>query len=158
MIKNDEVWSDIGPRIRKIRQLLNLKKEPFADAMGLSLLQLVQLEEGRHHTDINFFYWLVFMFDVNPDYVLMGRGPVFIRGASVMEDNRLDVHGINTLEDVVWFSKRSKLFLNNILAFAGRFYKENKDLLNNAVEQEWNNRRSQDTRPLAIWDSNQDKS
>lgn len=131
-----EVQEAFGKRIKRIRKELRLLQKEFAGQVGISHTYLSEIELGRGNPGVTFFYKVCTCFNLNPDYLVMGREPVFLanRNDEAAQEPEY-INEISNIEDLVWFLKRLPMFRNSILGYAARFHIENEDLIKKALKK-----------------------
>jgi transcriptional regulator with XRE-family HTH domain len=131
---------EYGERIKKIRRELAVSQKDFAAKLNIAASFLSEIESGKTKPGYNFLVKLAAEFDVNPTWILLGTGPMFIKEApSIGEDD----YGIHTesIKELLWYFKRSPLVRLSVTAFASKFLLDNeaiikKDIKKNKPEEE----------------------
>ena len=75
---NAEEIIKFGNRVKEIRNLLGMKQGEFANGMGISNSFLSEVEKGSTKVGHQFFYNMIKVYRVNPEYLLFGTGAVFV--------------------------------------------------------------------------------
>jgi transcriptional regulator with XRE-family HTH domain len=74
--KNRDV-SGIGPRVKEIRLALKMKQAEFSSVIDISIPTLSSIETSKGNLTLDQYVKIVKEFDVNPDYLLFGKSPMF---------------------------------------------------------------------------------
>lgn len=69
---------DLCLRIKEVRKALRMSRQKFAEKLSMSMSHLSNIENGRRSVTIDFLYALHQLYDVSADYVLFGRGGMFL--------------------------------------------------------------------------------
>lgn len=62
----------IGKRLRRQRERMNLTREEFAESAGISPQFLAELENGKKGMSIDTLYKICTVFHISADYLLLG--------------------------------------------------------------------------------------
>ncbi len=82
-----ELMLQIGKRLRKQREKLNMIREEFAEKAGISPQFLAEIENGKKGMSSETLYKICENFNLSADYILLGR----------IASDRLSSSGANTL-------------------------------------------------------------
>lgn len=105
MEPKEQLRIDIGERIRKQREILNLSREQLAGKADLSVPFLCDIENGKKCPSVYMFQKLVEALDVSADWLIFGD-----RDRSAHESiNRLldgmNINELGSMEKVILFIK-----------------------------------------------------
>ncbi|MBD2769737.1 LexA family transcriptional regulator [Hymenobacter sp. BT664] len=75
-----KVGKTINERLAQVRVALGHTPNAFADALGISRGFLDNIEAGRKKLSLELALFLAEKLDVAPDFMLLGRGPIFLTG------------------------------------------------------------------------------
>jgi len=79
------LYTDVGGRIRSIREKLGLTQPVFAKSLGVGHSWLSELENGKYKpSDV----WLVaieYRYNINPQWILTGEGSMYLEFQAVRE-------------------------------------------------------------------------
>lgn len=77
----------LGKRVARIREELNLSQGAFAEILNLNVAYISLLENGKARPGIKFVFNISSKFNVDPNYLLNGEGPMFFMGDASLEDS-----------------------------------------------------------------------
>lgn len=99
---NDYNLFQIGKRIRRHREKLNLTREEFAERACISPQFLAEIENGKKGMSVKTLYNICKSFDLSSDYLLFG-------------ETKNEFLSESTKEKVKYFSQSHLLFTENII-------------------------------------------
>ena len=67
----------ISFRLKSIRSKLGLRQREFGERLGISTANVSDLEKGKYQPRFDVLSRIAVMFNVNPDYLLLGKGKMF---------------------------------------------------------------------------------
>ena len=76
-MSNDDIL-EFGKRVAKVRQELKIKQEDFAPSLNIVVSTLSLIETGKTKPGYSFFKKITDVYNVNPLYLLTGKGEKFI--------------------------------------------------------------------------------
>jgi transcriptional regulator with XRE-family HTH domain len=102
--------AEIGKRIKKIREDMNMTKESFAKLLGISGQHLGIVERGKSHLSIEKLKVLCDITNLSADYILFGKDDNLKSNTkeilSEFTDEQLQT-GCNALKELALFIKNS---------------------------------------------------
>jgi len=135
MDKQQEI-KEIGKRLSEIRNALGFLQKDFAGELGISGAGLSEIEAGNAKPRLEVYFNLLYKFNVNPDYWLLGIGEIFVSeetreaGGSFEEPD--PVFSGESSEFLVAFSesmKSSPIVKYSMMSHFRRFLLENETLI-----------------------------
>lgn len=69
---------DMCLRIKEIRKVLGMDRDKFAESLAISLSHLTNVENGKRAITVDFLNMLYLVYGVSADYVLFGKGEMFL--------------------------------------------------------------------------------
>lgn len=69
---------DLCLRIKEVRKALRMSRQKFAEKLSVSISHLSNIENGKRSVTIDFVYALYQLYNVSADYVLFGKGGMFL--------------------------------------------------------------------------------
>ncbi len=126
----------IPPRIKTAREQLRLSQREMAKQMGISASYFSEIEAGKKPPGGEFFYKLIHLLNINPIYLFLGIGKMFMpQGMKDIEDG-FDFDGdLEDMDSLFWLMKRSKFLENTILGYAGKIIIENEKVIKLGLEK-----------------------
>jgi transcriptional regulator with XRE-family HTH domain len=129
----------LGSRIYKVRKAQNLSQNDFASKLSLSPRMLYKYEKGLVGPGYEFFFRIVNEFGINPDFLLFGKGPMYVSDY-LDEDNVLQQwfgdYTPNEIERSLLEDFRiSQLVRLNISAYYRGFKLKNRELIRQDIEE-----------------------
>lgn len=70
---SDEIKAEIGNRIRDYRVMNRLTQTSFAEAAGISVNFLSEIENGKRGFSTDTLYYICNAFNISADYILFGE-------------------------------------------------------------------------------------
>jgi len=117
---------DFGKRIKKIREVLNISQKDFSAKLDIAQSFLSSIESQNYHPGFGFFVNMYEQFKVNPNYVMLGIGPMFLTGyENPANDSKFGNQG-KALEELIPYLHKSEIVRIAVINFAWRFIDSNK--------------------------------
>jgi transcriptional regulator with XRE-family HTH domain len=136
--KNDDVIREnlkgIGTRIKEVRRTIRVTQKGMADKLGIFDSYLSDIETGKGNPGHAFFFKISSVFKVNLNYLLLGKGEMFSKPEQTPEEETY-IEDIKSIEDIVWYMKKSPLFFHQVIAFASKFHYEHEELIKKNIEK-----------------------
>jgi len=133
-----------GSRLKAIRKRLKLKQVPFSAKLNISVTNLSEIENNKTRPGYDFFYKIVEEFDVNLNYLVLGKGPMFrktgdekVKGSA----GGLDMGGLDYevtdagVENFLFYFFNSSYVRYHFMAELVRVLSENKEIINEEIEK-----------------------
>lgn len=110
----------IGERLRQVRQSLNLSIIKISDMTGFSKSLISDIENGKKKPSSIYLHGLLSMFKVNVNYILTGKGSIFLDERPVLDHDMTEMVDLMHQVDLVKYS---------MLSFFIDFKTRNKDVI-----------------------------
>ncbi|HLP58624.1 MAG TPA: helix-turn-helix transcriptional regulator, partial [Candidatus Deferrimicrobium sp.] len=119
------------------RQQLRLQQKEMAAALQMAASYLSEIEGGKANPGPEFFLKLVYDYNVNPNYLFLGTGEMFLGSESTIKAEEFDLErgNIDSPEKLLWIMDHSSFFRNTILSQASRIYIENENLIKRNMQK-----------------------
>lgn len=72
-----QLFPDLNERIRKLRKVLDLTQQEFADKIGLKQNSIALIESGKRNPSTRTMYAICRAFNVNDNWLTFGEGEIF---------------------------------------------------------------------------------
>jgi transcriptional regulator with XRE-family HTH domain len=126
---------EFGLRVRAVRKSLGLSQQKFAKKIGVSGPFMSEIETGKYKPGYEFFYNMMTLLNVNINYLMLGREPMFNPKEDLGNKPVKALYGpIQNGRELLWYMKRSKLFMHTLMGFATKFIYENKEYLKREID------------------------
>ena len=115
---------EFGKRIKAVRKTLKLTQSQMAKKLKFVGSYLSEIENGKANPNYNFFFSLTNHYRVSMDFLFHGKGEMFLSHEIVPlddQDNDKYIDEVETIEDLIWFFKRSSVFQLEMLNHANQF-------------------------------------
>ena len=123
----DIIYKDIGKRLKEVRKVLKLTQSEITEPAGLSKSYLSELELGKSKSCSMLYQYLADEHNVNVNYILTGRGKMFIR-----EENTIDTetfgHDSDIVKEIFLLMKESNSFKYQVFALFSQLKAESPKL------------------------------
>lgn len=113
----------IGPRLREVRNALNKTIDAMHEISGFSKSLISSAEKGLKKPSTIYLTMLLELFNVNVNYVLSGRGPMFVEGA------KPDTKGSDIYLELLWQMENQDIVKHTMIAQYLIFKANNGELL-----------------------------
>lgn len=125
-----ETLIDFGRRLKEARGRLNINQKQFAEKLGVTGSYVSEIENGKAKPGFDFFIKLSRTFDINPTWLLLGKGERFLKKDPDYDPlEREPATYEERLKEFYFFFEHSELFRLNALSTSVRFLIENRDWL-----------------------------
>ncbi len=133
MVKDKQLEeTGIGKRLKEVRKALKLTQSEITVPAGLSKSYLSELELGKSKSCSMLYQYLADEHNVNVNYILTGRGKMFIR-----EENTIDTetfgHDSDIVKEIFLLMKESNSFKYQVFALFSQLKAESPNLRPNGV-------------------------
>ena len=130
MSSDSQVLKAMGERIQSIRKRLELKQKEFAAELCISGPSLSEAEAGNVKPTIEIYYYLTKKFNVNQDYLFMGKGSMFLEEKNMESPLTGAAEDANHfLEAFLMYFKKSKLVRTAMVGHFSTFLLENEQVI-----------------------------
>lgn len=133
---NEPDFPAICQRFKTIREALRLNQKQMAKEMGVSPASISEIEQGNNKPRHDIIYNLTAKYSINIDYLLHGKGEMFIRG--VVERSIIpEVYGEHTefLKEFLRCFKESTLIRYAMIAYIQRYLLENETIIERDIQR-----------------------
>ena len=138
MTKKEDLIKAFGKRVKEVRLHLRYKQKDFARSLGMAGSYLSEIEGGKSSPGFYFFYKLTANYNINPIYLLHGKGERFLN-----EDDQI-LEKLKPLEkdygdsnrkvhELLWYVERSYLFKYAVLEFFTRYMMKHREELEEEI-------------------------
>ncbi|MCU0287767.1 MAG: helix-turn-helix transcriptional regulator [Acidobacteria bacterium] len=136
MRKHETSATDIGLRLKNVRQKLGIQQKDVAAAMKVAPSYLSEIENGKGNPGPEFFVRLASLYNINLNYLFMGIGDMLIDAQGSEKKPGIDMDGfIETVDDVTWMMEKSVYVRNEILSFVNKILFEERDLIKDNIKR-----------------------
>jgi len=129
-VKKTEPANTFGSRVRAIRKSLKMNQEDFAPGLKMSSQHLSDIELDKSKPCHDFFYNIVKNYQVNPHYLLFGKGEMF---GGVKEEIVPDFKKIKTgdmhVDEFLYYFFNSPLVHNYLMYQFRTLFSEKKTVI-----------------------------
>ncbi|HLP58834.1 MAG TPA: helix-turn-helix transcriptional regulator [Candidatus Deferrimicrobium sp.] len=138
--ENENNAIEVGRRLKDLRRVLDISQKDFAARIDITGSLLSEIEAGKVKPGYNFLIAIARVFKVNPTWVLLEDGEMFLKKGShadadlIMNDNEF---GDQTLQvkEMLWYLKHSPLVQSTVLSFVSKFLYENEQSIRKDIEK-----------------------
>ena len=127
----------VGQRIKEIRRELRISQKEFAEKIEISGSFLSEVEANKSKPGYEFLNNVILKFDVNPLYLMTGKGNMFLRrddGGLTAPDDDYGEFG-HIVKEMLLYFKMSPQVKMAVLEFFQRYVHENKDLIETEIKK-----------------------
>ncbi|MDQ1349943.1 MAG: hypothetical protein QG657_244 [Acidobacteriota bacterium] len=137
MAEIQDYLTEYGKRLRDVRRILDISQKDFAGQLNVSPSFLSEIESGKTKPGYNFLLKLAAVFDVNPAWLLLGKGAMFFKTDEQASSIANDEFGDHTesIKELLWYFKHSPLVKLSVMAFASKFLLDNEDIIKRDIER-----------------------
>ena len=136
MRKNDASAMSIGFRLKDVRQKLNVQQKEMAAAMKVAPSYLSEIENGKGNPGPEFFVRLASLYNINMNYLFMGKGDILIEGEDKEKRQEVDLDGfVETVEDLKWLIDKSVYLRNTIMSSINKVLFDERDLIKDNIKK-----------------------
>lgn len=125
---------EYGERVKKIRRELAISQKDFAAKLNIAASFLSEIESGKTKPGYNFLVKLAAEFDVNPSWILLGTGSMFINRTPPIGEDEFGIH-TESIKELLWYFKRSPLVRLSVTAFASKFLLDNEAIIKRDIKK-----------------------
>lgn len=124
---------EVGERLRQVREALNLTIEKMYQATGFSRSLISEAENGLKKPSSTYLFALLDLFKVDLNYILSGRGEMFLGEELVLEDFGKDARNIKNL---LMYMKKADVVRYSILKYFLEYKTQYDELIRNQIEDD----------------------
>ncbi len=135
-----DIRRDLGKRLKQIRRQLHLTQKAFGEKIGMVPTYISSLENARTGPGYFFLYQAAKYYNINPLYLILGKGPAFIdleekkkkeEKQEVQKKQEPPALGNDNpqIKEMLSYFERSPMVKYTVLGFFTKFILENKDLI-----------------------------
>ena len=124
---------EVGERLRQVRETLNLTIEKMYQATGFSRSLISEAENGLKKPSSTYLFALLDLFKVNLNYILSGRGDMFLGEELVFEDFGKDAKLVHSL---LLYMKKADVVRFTILKHFLEYKAQYDELIRNQIEDD----------------------
>ncbi len=109
--------SEIAVRLKAVRKSLNMKQTDFAARLGISDAAISDIENGKYTPKFDSLVHMVREFKVNPYYLLLGEGEMFVDELSMdsMDSLKLFVDR-DDFKKFLWYFQHSNVVQYSVMS------------------------------------------
>ena len=128
--------TDYSKRLREVRRTLDISQKDFAAELNIAPSFLSEIESGKTKPGYNFLTKLAGVFNVNPSWILLGKGPMFIKDDETgsIADDEFGDH-TESIKELLRHFKHSPLVKLSVMAFATKFLLDNEEIIQRDIER-----------------------
>jgi transcriptional regulator with XRE-family HTH domain len=129
MYKEEEM-ENFSDRINLIRLNLRLSQQEFADNLNRTRQQISDIEDGKLNAGHDFFFLLVKKYDIEPEYLISGTGPMF-KSSLRERDRELVLPGEfdDASKKFLDLFLHSDFFRYSVIGFGHKLERDNQDII-----------------------------
>lgn len=132
---SDKLLKEIGKRLQLIREKLNFLQKDFALEVEVSNASLSEMEAGNAKPRFELIFNLTKKFNVNINYLLHGKGPVFLpEGIDSIKNIELSDESMAFLEDFIKYFSQSQLIRTSMINHFRSYLIENYGLIQKDID------------------------
>ncbi|MCP5054884.1 MAG: helix-turn-helix transcriptional regulator [bacterium] len=138
MFSDEEIHAPmVGQRIRRLRSTLNLSQKQLAAKINAAPSNLSEIEAGKSKPGFNVLMRLISTFDVNANWLLLGRGEMFWKPGTEDEVGTFDFgEQTDNVRQMLKLFKSSPLVKISIMAFAQKFLLTHEAIIQLDIQKE----------------------
>ncbi len=134
MIKKPKLnQEEIGKRLREVREALNLTIEKMYHATGFSRSLISEAENGLKKPSSTYLFALLDLYQVNLNYIMSGRGDMFLGEELVFEDFGKDAKLVHSL---LMYMKKADVVRFTILKYFLEYKAQFNDLIHDQIDDD----------------------
>jgi transcriptional regulator with XRE-family HTH domain len=143
---DEKLVKEIGARLRKIRKQLEYSQKDFAETVNVSNPSLCEMEAGNARPRFELIYNIIKIHKVNIQYLLFGKGRMFISSALDSLENEINIDLIadyrKFFKEFFYYFSKSELIRSVMMSFFREYILDNdarihKDMLHTAGDSSY---------------------
>ena len=134
---NENKTDSFGSRVRRIRESLHLFQTDFAAKINMHSSYLSEIETGHRKVGQKIILKIASQFNVNLNWLLMGKGPMFIPEDEPQDNLKWEDFGeqVQDMKELFEFCKNSKLVRLHITAYTKKFLLKYEELIKKDINK-----------------------
>lgn len=134
---NENKTESFGFRVRKIRESLHLLQTDFAAKINMHSSYLSEIETGHRKVGQKIILKIASEFNVNLNWLLMGKGPMFIEDDEARDNLKWQDFGeqAQDMKELFQYCKESKLVRLHVTAYAKKFLLKYEELIKKDINK-----------------------
>jgi transcriptional regulator with XRE-family HTH domain len=136
-INNETKADSFGSRVRKIRESLHLLQTDFAAKINMHSSYLSEIETGTRKVGQKIILKIAAAYNVNLNWLLMGKGPMFIEDDATQDNLKWEDFGeqVQDMKELFEYCKESKLVRLHITAYTKKFLLKYEELIKKDINK-----------------------
>ncbi len=128
---------DIGQRINEVRKKLRLPQKEMAAALQIAPSYLCEIEKGNSNPGPELFVRLASEYNVNLNYLFMGKGDMFSDAPLKIKKQEFDINDdIDTLEKINWLMEKSVFFRGMMISQANKILYQEWEMIDHNLRKD----------------------
>lgn len=133
----DKLISGIGSRVRAVRQSQDMNQKEFSSKLDVSPSYLSEIEGGKTKPSLNFLVSLYLELDVNPGWLLVEFGEMFVNREPGRKICEYDIGDQNDmLHQLLSIMERSIYFRDMAMSDMMRSFYRNESIIKKDIEKD----------------------
>jgi transcriptional regulator with XRE-family HTH domain len=136
MRKHDSA-ADIGQRINDVRKKLRVSQKDMAAGLQIAPSYLCEIEKGNGNPGPELFVRLASEYNVNLNYLFMGKGDMFGDTPLKIKKQEFDIYDdIDTLEKINWLYEKSVIFRGVLTSQANKILYQEREMIEKSLHKD----------------------
>ncbi|MCX6584908.1 MAG: helix-turn-helix transcriptional regulator [Candidatus Aminicenantes bacterium] len=136
-MRKHESAVDIGQRISEVRKKLRLPQKEMAITLQIAPSYLCEIEKGNSNPGPELFVRLASEFNVNMNYLFMGKGDMFSDAPLKIKKQEIDINDdIDTLEKINWLYEKSVVFRGLLISQANKILYQERETIHHNLRKD----------------------
>jgi transcriptional regulator with XRE-family HTH domain len=130
MIESGKLLKEISTRLQLIREKLRYLQKDFANELEISNASLSEMESGNVKLRFELIYNITRKFNVNINYLLHGKGPMFLPGGIFsMEEVEIGEDSLAFLQEFLQYFNKSSLIRSSVMNHFRTYLLNNREII-----------------------------
>jgi len=136
-MKNENKEESFGSRVRKIREALHISQTDFAAKTNMHSSYLSEIETGSRKVGQRIILKIASAYNVNLNWLLMGKGPMFIDPDNRQVNLKWGHFGeqAQDMKELIDYCAKSKLVRLHVTAYTKKFLLKYEELIKKDIEK-----------------------
>jgi transcriptional regulator with XRE-family HTH domain len=136
-INNETKEESFGARVRKIREALHLLQTDFAAKINMHSSYLSEIETGTRKVGQKIILKIAVAYNVNLNWLLMGKGPMFIEADDPQVNLKWQDFGdqAQDMKELFEYCTKSKLVRLHVTAYTKKFLLKYEELIKKDINK-----------------------